>query len=75
MPVWLYNLPNSCIELLFGVIGAILFDGARHLTSLEGGVEWWWAEDRRLRRGGVAAGVRRRARLRFRGARRARHPR
>ena len=25
--VWLYKLPNSCIVLLFGVIGAALFVG------------------------------------------------
>jgi hypothetical protein len=29
--VWLYKLPNSCIALLFGVIGAALFVGVLFL--------------------------------------------
>ena len=28
---WLYNLPNTCIALLFGVIGAALFVGVLFL--------------------------------------------
>lgn len=31
MPVWLYKLPNACIALLFGVIGAALFVGVLFL--------------------------------------------
>jgi hypothetical protein len=31
LPVLLYNLPNSCIALLFGVTGAVLFTGALFL--------------------------------------------
>jgi hypothetical protein len=31
LPVLLYNLPNSCIALLFGITGGLLFTGALFL--------------------------------------------
>ena len=33
MPGWLYGLPKTCIVLLFGVIGAVLFVGALFLRA------------------------------------------